>query len=162
MTLTVRPAAVEEVALCADILQAAARQLQERGAALWPPEALSAARLLLQYPPESFRLGWLGGQAVASMTLLDADSAFWPEAVPGEALYLHKLGVLPQVQGQKVSTGMLEAAVSETRERYCLFLRLDTAWERPKLRAIYERFGFRLSGRKTVHGFDVALYELGL
>ena len=160
MTLSVRPAQPGEITLCADILQATARQLQERGAALWPPQALSAEALLRQYPPGSFRLGWLGGQAVATMTLLDTDPAFWPEDGPGEALYLHKLGVLPQVQGQKVSTVMLEAAVREARERGCLFLRLDTVWERPRLRAIYECFGFKLVGRKTVHGYVGALYEL--
>ena len=162
MTLIVRPSSLDEVTLCAALLQAAARRLQERGEALWPPESLSAAQLLRQYPPQSFRLGLLNRQAVASMTLLDADPAFWPDALPGEALYLHKLGVHPDFQGQGLSAQMLEAAAREARERGCSLLRLDTAFDRPRLRAIYDTFGFELRGRATVHGYDVALYELGL
>lgn len=93
--------------------------------------------LTKQYPPESFRLGWLGGQAAATMVLLDADPDFWPGALAGEALYLHKLGVPPEFQGQGLAQRMLEAAVSEARAGGRTVLRLDTTWNRPKLRAIY-------------------------
>ena len=34
--------------------------------------------------------------------------------------------------------------------------------DRPKLRALYERSGFRPVGQKTVFGFNVTLYVLDL
>ncbi len=157
---TVRPAQLAELPLCASSLERAARNLQARGEALWPYSALTVEQLTRQYPPGSFRLGWLGAQAAATMVLLDADPDFWPEALAGEALYLHKLGVPPEFQGQGLARRMLEAAVSEAQASGCTFLRLDTAWDRPKLRAIYDQFGFEVRGRKTVYGYDVALYEL--
>ncbi|GAA3997830.1 hypothetical protein GCM10022631_05620 [Deinococcus rubellus] len=157
---TVRPASPADLLLCAGILEATARDRQARGEALWPPLSLTAERLTRQYPPESFRLGWLEDQAAATMILLGTDPDFWPDAAPEEALYLHKLGVLPGFQGQGLARRMLDDAVREARERDRLFLRLDTAWNRPKLRAIYDAFGFEVRGRKTVHGYDVVLYEL--
>ncbi|AZI43140.1 GNAT family N-acetyltransferase [Deinococcus psychrotolerans] len=160
LSWTVRPAQLTELPLCAGILEAAARNLQARGESLWPHSAMTVERLTAQYPPASFRLGWLGGQAAATMVLLAADPDFWPDALVGEALYLHKLGVPPEFQGQGLAQLMLEAAVSEARAEGCTFLRLDTTWNRPKLRAIYEQFGFEVRGRKVVHGYDVALYEL--
>lgn len=156
----VRPARSAELPLCAGILAATARDRQARGEALWPPSALTAECLIQQYPPQGFRLGWLDAQAAATMILLSADPDFWPDAAPDEALYLHKLGVRPEFQGQALARRMLEAALSEAVSSGCSFLRLDTAWNRPKLRAIYDTFGFEERGRKTVHGYDVVLYEL--
>ena len=156
----VRPARPAELPLCAGILAATARDRQARGEALWPPSALSAEALARQYLPEGFRLGWLDTRAAATMILLSTDPDFWPDAAPGEALYLHKLGVRPEFQGRALARRMLEAALSEAGSGGCSFLRLDTAWDRPKLRAIYDAFGFEERGRRTVHGYDVVLYEL--
>ncbi|AWN24398.1 GNAT family N-acetyltransferase [Deinococcus irradiatisoli] len=158
----VRPAALEELPLSAEILQATARLWQARGQAIWPTSMLSVERLRQQAEPSGFRLGWLGAEAAATMLLIDHDPEFWPDAAPGEALYLHKLGVHPRFQGQGLARRMLEAAVLEAGQRRLTFLRLDTAWDRPKLRALYRDFGFTETGRRTVHGRDVALYELRL
>ena len=147
----VRPARPAEVPLCADILAATARDRQRRGEPLWPPSALTAEALARQYPPEAFAsAGWHSGGGHHDSAGSDPD--FWPDAAPGEALYLHKLGVRPEFQGQKLARRMLEAALSEAGSSGCSFLRLDTAWDRPKLRAIYDAFGFEGRGRKTVHG----------
>ena len=159
MTLRVRPAQPHEWPLTAAILQAAAEALQARGEALWPPSSLTLERLTQQYPPAGFWLGWLDAQAAATMILLDTDPDFWPDAEAGEALYLHKLGVHPSLQGRGLAGEMVRAAVEEARRRGCAYLRLDTAFARPKLRAIYEQLGFEGRGRRTVYGFDVALYE---
>jgi hypothetical protein len=55
---------------------------------------------------------------------------------------------------------MLEAAVQETRRRGCGFLRFDTVRDRPRLRAVYEGFGFECCDVRGVNGYEVALYEL--
>nr|WP_293914658.1 GNAT family N-acetyltransferase [Deinococcus sp.] len=164
MSWTTRLALPSELPEVAAVLQAAALALEKRGQTLWPQEALSAAALTAQYLDRQYPDGqrWLGEletRPVATMTLLVSDPHFWPDA-QGEALYLHKLAVHPEFQGLGLSTRMLEAAVQEARRRGCGFLRLDTVQDRPRLRAVYEGFGFGNCGAKHVQGYEVALYEL--
>lgn len=144
------------------VLIAAATRLQERGEALWPLPRLTPERLLRHYPLESWRVAWRGGQATGTFALLDADPLFWPDDPPGEARSLHKLGVHPGAQGQGLARLLLEEAARETRESGCTFLRLDTAADRPKLRALYGAAGFRAVDEREVKGLRVARYELPL
>jgi len=141
------------------VLTASAARLLERGEPLWLLPSLTPERLLRYYPPESWRVAWSGEQAVGTFALLDADLLFWPEDPPGEARYLHKLGVHPDAQGRGLAHRLLDEAARETREAGCLFLRLDTAAARPKLRALYESAGFRAVDERTVKGFFVVRYE---
>lgn len=149
-----------DVQAASDVLVASARDLVERGAALWPPETLTVPRLLRHYPQDTWRVARLDGQAVAAYCLLDSDPLFWPSDQPLAALYLHKLAVHPAWQGHRLAERMLDDAVQDTRRRGIAWLKLDTATQRPKLRAIYENYGFQNVGRREVRGFDVTLYEL--
>lgn len=142
------------------ILTATAARLAERGEGLWPVSSLTPERLARHYPPESWRVAWHGGQAVGAFALLDADPLFWPEDQPGDALYLHKLGVHPDAQGRGLAHRLLAEAAQETREAVRSFLRLDTAASRPKLRALYGAAGFRAVDERQVKGFHVVRYEL--
>ncbi len=126
----------------AEVLTATARQLMERGQTLWPPESLTPERLQKHYPAETWRVAWQGGQAVGTFCLLPAHPFFWPEDAPGEALYLHKLGVHPDAQGQGLAQVLLRLAAQETREAGRTWLKLDTAAGRGKLRALYHSAGF--------------------
>lgn len=144
------------------VLTDAATRLLERGEALWPLPSLTPERLLRHYPLESWRVAWRGAQAVGAFALLGADPLFWPEDPPGEARYLHKLGVHPDAQGGRLAHRLLDEAARETREAGGAFLRLDTAAERPKLRALYESAGFRAVDERTVKGFFVVRYERAL
>ena len=159
MSWTTRLALPSELPEVAAVLQAAALALLEQGQALWPPETVSAAALAAQYLDGQFWLGELEERPVATMILLGSDPHFWPDAA-GSALYLHKLGVLPEFQGRGLGLRMLEAAVQETQRRGRRFLRLDTVQGRPRLRAVYEGFGFRCCGERDVDGYELALYEL--
>lgn len=151
-----------DLAAASGILTATASRLAERGEPLWPLASLTPERLLRHYPAEGWRVAWQGGQAVGTFVLLPADPLFWPEDPLGEALYLHKLGVHPEAQGQNLSRLLLAEAARETRETGHSFLRLDTAANRPKLRALYEAAGFRRVDEREVKGFRVVRYELPL
>ncbi|WP_309573496.1 GNAT family N-acetyltransferase [Deinococcus sp.] len=144
------------------VLTAAATALVARGEPLWPPKTLTPERLLRHYAVSPWRVAWRGGQVVACMSLLHSDPPFWPDDVPGTAQYLHKLAVHPDAQGQRLSSWMVQKAMSEARRAGVPALKLDTATSRPKLRALYEGSGFRSVGRKTVFGFDVTLDVLDL
>ncbi|WP_019585771.1 GNAT family N-acetyltransferase [Deinococcus apachensis] len=151
-----------DLAAAAGILMATAARLAERGEPLWPVPSLTPERLTRHYPPESWRVAWRGEQAVGAFALLDRDPLFWPEDPPGEVRYLHKLGIHPHAQGRGLAQVLLLEAARETREAGCVFLRLDTAASRPKLRALYERAGFRAVDEREVKGFHVVRYELPL
>jgi len=157
VTLVVRPA---PLAALPGILRASALVQEERGQPMWTQEALAPEALRRQYPAGQGCLGLLGVQAAAVMILLPQDADFWPDDGPGEALYLHKLAVHPNWQGRGLARELLGFAALETRAAGRPWLRLDTAAERPKLRAIYENFGFRLVREGEAGGFPTAWYEL--
>lgn len=149
-----------DVRAASSILVAAATALVARGAPLWPPDSVTPGALNDRYPPGTWRVAWNGDRPAACCCLLELDPPFWPEDTPGEALYLHKLAVHPDHQGQGLAGVMLDDAVQVARQRGVPFLKLDTATDRPKLRALYERHGFQEVGRRHVFGFDVTLYRL--
>lgn len=142
------------------VLIATATRLTERGQALWPPDRLTPEILSAQYPAQGWRVAWREEQPVGTYVLLDRDPLFWPGDPPGEARYLHKLGVHPDVQGQGLARLLLEEAARQTREEGASFLRLDTAADRPRLRALYESAGFRPVDEVEVQGLRVVRYEL--
>lgn len=151
-----------DVETASRVLTASAARLAALGMPLWPVSSLTPERLTRQYPAHSWRVAWRDGVAVGTFTLLPEDPLFWPEAAPGEAFYLHKLGVHPEAQGRGLSALLLEDAVRETREAGVPLLRLDTAAGLPKLRALYEAAGFRAVDERHVRGFHVVRYELSV
>lgn len=155
-----RLARPDEFRLCSALLVGSARWASQNGMPIWPEERLTVDALTRQYLPDEFYLGWYGDEAVATMVLQRQDPLFWPDAPEGEALYLHKLAVSRAHAGQGLAQAMLRAAVEETRAAGRPFLRLDTAAEQPRLRAIYQDFGFQERGERDLSGFRAVLYEL--
>lgn len=155
--LDVRPAALPD--LC-PVLRASALSFEQRGLPMWTPDSLTPEQLNAQYLGGQGYLGCLGGQPVAAMILIPHDEQFWPEKPEGEALYLHKLAVHPAWQGRKLGAQMLTAAVRLTLAAGRPWLRLDTAAERLKLRAIYEAQGFVCVREGRMDGWPAAWYEL--
>ena len=50
--------------------------------------------------------------------------------------------------------------MNECKKKNIEYLRLDTDFANPRLRALYEGMGFFKAGRKRMNGRDYALYEL--
>lgn len=131
-----------DVAAASRVLVASAGALAARGEALWPPESLTPERLARQYFPEGWRVAWQEGVAVGCCVLLGSDPLFWPGDPVGEALYLHKLAVHPAAQGRGLAGALLDDAAAQVRAAGRAALKLDTASDRPKLRALYVGAGF--------------------
>lgn len=142
------------------ILTASAEQLRARGQALWPPETLTPERLLKHYPQETWRVAWQDAQPVATYCLLPADPYFWPDDPPGQAFYLHKLGVHPAAQGRGLALELLRHAAGQTREAGMQWLKLDTAADRVKLRALYNEFGFQDVDERQVGAYFVVRMQM--
>ena len=142
------------------VLMAAARSVLARGhEELWPLETLTPDALALDYPADGWQVAWQGGQAVGCFVLMDPDPVFWADKPPGEALYLHKLAVHPQGQGQALAPKLLAHAGALTHAASRRWLRLDTDVTRPGLQAIYSGCGFLAVDRRKVLDFEVFRYE---
>ena len=142
-----------------EVLQIAARALEGRGQPLWLQSELTPDALLEAYPDAEMVVGCWEGEAVAGMVLVAEDPIFWPDTPAGESLFVHKLAVVPKAQGKGIAAQMLAFAQTRAYEQGKRYLRLDTASERPKVRAFYEQHGFIYVGERRVGQFDAALYE---
>ena len=101
-----------------------------------------------------------GDGPVAVFRLDFEDRLFWPEVIEGSSVFIHKVAVHPHEQGRNIAQALLAHACQITRTHGCRFLRLDCMGGRPKLRAVYERFGFRHHsdkqlGDRVFHRFEL-------
>ena len=118
-----------------------AQWLEARGEKLWDADEISEADVRNRAEQHELVLGLENGTPVACLYLQAEDAPYWPEAQPGEALYVHRLAVCRAQSGQGWSRLLLDWSADEARRRGRTFLRLDTE-PRPKLMALYERAGF--------------------
>jgi GNAT superfamily N-acetyltransferase len=106
-----------------------------------------------------FFIGERSGQAAGVVRFQLEDAVFWPEAPIGEAAYIHRLAVRRRYAGTGVSMALLRWAVNRTASLGRRYLRLDCAASRPRLRAIYESFGFRHLDDRQIGPYFVSRYE---
>jgi GNAT superfamily N-acetyltransferase len=148
--MQVRVAQSAESALVAEVLSTAAAKLVERGQSLWSSAEVSEGAVAPHVSSGLYYLGIEEGHVVGVFRFQLQDRAFWPEIPEGTSAYLHKLAVRPERNGQGLAHGLLAHAARLTRDRGLRFLRLDCLAGRPKLRAVYESFGFRHHSEKQI------------
>jgi GNAT superfamily N-acetyltransferase len=156
----VRVAQPAESWLVADVLSAAAAKLVQRGHGLWTSAEVSEAAVAPHVASGLYFVGIDGAEVIGVFRLQMQDRAFWPEIPDGTSAYLHKLAVRPERHGQGLAHELLGHAVRLTRERSLRYLRLDCMAGRPKLRAVYESFGFRHHSEKQMGSQMFERYEL--
>ncbi len=162
MELAIQLAAPDEAAIVSGILSEAAVWLRDLGEPLWTPEQVFVDRVAPDCREGLFVLAWDAGRALGTMRLTDADELFWPEASPGEAIYVHRLAVRRVAAGGEVSAALLAHAGETAVARGARYVRLDCESTRQRLRATYERQGFRYHSDRTVRGVHVARYQLAV
>lgn len=154
-----RTATPEDVPVVAGVLAAAAAHLRAVGLGLWSSSEVSESAVSPQVNEGLYHIGFDGLEAVGVFRLQTHDRMFWPEIAEGSSAYLHKLAVAPAKQGQQMSRVFLSYAVELTRERGFSFLRLDCRGGRPKLRKVYEDFGFRHHSQILLNGHAFDRFE---
>jgi len=87
------------------------------------------------------------------------DERFWPDVPMNESVFVHRLAVRRRFAGGGISSAMLDWAVERARSLRRGYLRLDCEASRPKLRAVYERFGFVHHSDRQVGPYYVSRYE---
>jgi GNAT superfamily N-acetyltransferase len=162
MPLDIRVAGAAEAAVVADILAEAATWLDESGRHMWRADELSPRRVADEVSAGLFVLAWSGADGAGTMKFQLEDPLFWPDQSPGEAAYIHRLAVRRVFAGGAVSRALMTWAVETARHHGRRALRLDCEADRLRLRAVYERFGFRHHSDRDVPPYFVARYEYPL
>ncbi|MBS0373808.1 MAG: GNAT family N-acetyltransferase [Proteobacteria bacterium] len=141
--LAIRRGTPAEAALAVDILAEASAWAATVAGEVWTAAELDVGAFAAAATRGELVLGLAGARPVAIMLLQTEDRLYWPEMAPGSALYVHKVAVRREVAARGWLTRLLDYAQRDARDRGIGFLRLDTM-PRPKLRAMYERHGFRV------------------
>jgi GNAT superfamily N-acetyltransferase len=144
---SIRRACPDDAHVATQILRSVSTWLAQRGCPLWEPESFDVGRFRDAALRGELVLGYEGPQAVACMLVQRSDPVFWPDALPEEALYLHKIAVLRRCAGRGWSARLIDWARAEARNGGARFLRLDTA-PRPKLVTLYREHGFYVIDRE--------------
>jgi GNAT superfamily N-acetyltransferase len=149
----------QDVKIVSDILGEAARWLDQRGMSLWKIGELSPSNIADDVKTSLFFLAECDGEAAGTVKFQLEDFVFWPDVLQEESAFFHRLAVKRDFAGGHVSSALLQWAVERTRSLGRRHLRLDCEASRPRLRAIYERFGFRHHSDKQVGPYFVSRYE---
>lgn len=133
------------------------------GLNVWNDEHLTKEKLLVGVNEDNFYIGKVLDENASCMILQWNDALFWPGAKENEAGYIHKLCVRRDYAGNGLSEKMVEFAIDECRKRNIGLLRLDTGWNKIKLRYLYESLGFELVGNIVLDDRgEFALYEMNI
>ena len=158
----IRQAKAQDVNAVSEILTEAARWLAKSGKPLWMEDELAPTRIATEVDAGLFWLAETDGDCAGTLRFQLEDPLFWPDAVSGEAAYLHRLAIRRRHAGTGLSTLMLHWAVDRTRSLGRQSLRLDCVSSRLRLRAIYENYGFRHRDDRQVGPYLVSRYEYAL
>lgn len=133
-----------------------------QGFCIWPEEWLTKEELLTEEAaPEHFYIGQVDGVNACAFILQDSDSEYWPNAVPGEAVYLHKLCVRREFSHRGMTKLVLEAIKEECLSRGIRYIRLDTGLDEKAVRKIYLNAGCKIVDIIDYeNGRSLALYEM--
>jgi GNAT superfamily N-acetyltransferase len=161
----VRCAVAGDAAVVGEILEEASRFADARvpGIVMWEQNELAPAHITAEIRDGQFFLAERDGEAAGVIRFQLDDRLFWPDlSNPGESAFIHRLAVRRRFAGRGVSTALLQWAVDRARTLGKGSLRLDCDDDRERLKALYERFGFRLHSHRQVGPYYVARYEYEL
>lgn len=162
MLITVRQAQPADVHVVEELLIEAARWVDALGEVMWEEGELAAGRVAAEVEEGQFFLAAVDGEPGGAIKFQLEDRLFWPDLTQSDSAFVHRLVVGRRYRGLGVSTALLQWAVDRATSMGKRYLRLDCDASRPKLRALYERFGFRVHSFRQVGAYYVARYEYSL
>lgn len=157
--MNIRAANRDDVELVATLIDNATEWVGRLGFEQWPlpfprNEVAEAVTRGEVYVAE------VDGEAVATVTLLGEDPAYWGERSP-DALYVHKLAVRRDRAGRGIGAAVVDWAGGRATDLGRDFLRLDCLCDDSRIRTYYEGLGFEHRGDLDDHvrGLRLSLYE---
>src|SRR5262245_30885352 len=157
----IRQATAADADAIVETLAEAARWVGDLdGTVMWVEGELEDERVRQEAATGMFVVGEVDGRVAGAMRFQLEDPLFWPDLNAADSAFVHRLAVKRAFAGRRISTALLEWAVDRARTLGRRYLRLDCDAERSRLRAFYERFGFRLHSYRQVGSYYVSRYEL--
>jgi GNAT superfamily N-acetyltransferase len=160
MHLGIRQAVAEDAFVVSDILLEAGRWLQREGTPMWRDDEVVYERIVSDVSAGLFFLGEIASEAVGTFKFQLSDTVFWPDVPAEESAFVHRIAVRRRFSGGSVSSLFLAWAADRALALGRRYLRLDCEASRPRLRAVYERFGFQHHSDRQVGPYFVSRYEL--
>jgi GNAT superfamily N-acetyltransferase len=157
--IEVKQATLADLVTVSCILKEAADWLRVTGRPMWRDDELDPDRIHEDVEAGLFYLAHYDGEPAGTIKFQLEDARFWPDLPGKDAAYVHRIAVKRQSAGKGVSTKMLDWAVNHAAALGRSYLRLDCEADRQPLRAIYERFGFRLHSYRDVGPYHLSRYE---
>jgi GNAT superfamily N-acetyltransferase len=129
------------------------------GEVMWDTGELAPQRIATEVAAGQSYIAMADGEPAGAIRFQLEDTLFWPD-LPSDhtAAFVHRLVVGRRYKGQGISRALLQWAVDHARALGRSDLRLDCDKSRPKLMALYERFGFQLHSFRQVGPYHVARY----
>jgi GNAT superfamily N-acetyltransferase len=162
LNITIRQAVARDAADIEAMLVEAARWVDALGVKMWEEGELASERIASEIRLGQFFIADCDGEPAGVIRFQLEDRLFWPDIPQHDSAFVHRLVVSRRYQGQGISTALLEWAVDRARALGKKYLRLDCDEARPKLRSLYEHFGFLLHSFRHVAPYYVARYEYPL
>ena len=158
---SIRQSTAEDTRALVETLTEAADWVQQLdGTTMWVEGELEEHRVRSEAEAGMFVVAEIDGQVVGAIRFQLEDQLFWPDLDGRDSAFVHRLAVRRANAGQGISTALLQWTVDRARSLGRRYLRLDCDADRPRLRALYERFGFRLHSYRQVGAYYVSRYEL--
>jgi GNAT superfamily N-acetyltransferase len=129
---------------------------------MWEGDELDPATVAAEVAAGQFFLAEVNDTPAGAVRFQAEDPLFWPDIPQHDSAFVHRLVVSRAFKGSGVSTALLEWSVRHARELGKSWLRLDCDDHRSKLKALYERFGFRFHSHRQVGRHYVSRYEYPL
>ncbi|HEY1305853.1 MAG TPA: GNAT family N-acetyltransferase [Vicinamibacterales bacterium] len=162
MAIEIRQAQPSDARIVADILVEASAWVDSLGVVMWEEDELDPEHIVAEVAAGQFFIAYLTGEPAGVIRFQLEDRLFWPDLPQDASAFVHRLAVRRRFKGQGVSQALLAWSVERTRVLGRRHLRLDCDESRPKLRALYEGFGFRFHSFRHVGAYYVARYEYPL
>lgn len=159
MYISVHQAMSKDIPTVSDILDEAAQWLEGQGMSLWREDEVSLEGVRPDVEVGLFYLAFCADFPAGVIKFQTEDPLFWSDVPDGNSAFIHRLAVRRIFAGGSVSTALLNWAVSHARRLGKHYLRLDCAADRPRLRSVYEKFGFVHHSDRQIGPFFVARYE---
>ena len=155
----IRQATPLDVELVSDILKEATQRMEQAGMPLWREEMLEPARIAPDVDAGQYFIAECEGDSAGTMKFQLEDPVVWPDAREQDAAYVHRLAVRTRYAGIGLSAELLGWAARRAQSLGRQYLRLDCHPMRPRLRGIYEHFGFRHHSDTEVGTLICSRYE---
>jgi GNAT superfamily N-acetyltransferase len=157
--IEVKQASLADLLTVSGILKEAASWLRATGRPMWRDDELNPDRIHEDVQNGLLYLALYDDEPAGTIKFQLEDPRFWPDCPAPDAAYIHRVTVKREFAGRGVSTAMLQWAVDHAAALGRSYLRLDCEADRQRLRAIYERFGFRLHSYRDIGPYHLSRYE---